>query len=110
VPPAPSTSHAKVVGTVAGSTRLTIQVWLKPDTTAAEQYAAAVSTPGSAQYHHYLSPDGYAAKSGPRPSRASQVESWLRGAGFSGVKAGALGSYVRATAPASTIESALHTT
>ena len=106
----PFTSHTKVVGTVAGSTKLTIQVWLKPDVTAAQQYAAAVSTPGSAQYHHYLSPDGYAARYGASASQASQVESWLRGAGFSGVKAGALGSYVRATAPASTIESALHTT
>src|SRR6201996_2558971 len=106
----PFTSHTKVVGTVAGSTKLTIQVWLKPDTTAAQQYAAAVSTPGSAQYHHYLSPDSYAAKFAATASQASKVASWLTGAGFTGVKTNALRSYVRATAPVSTINSALHTT
>jgi subtilase family serine protease len=106
----PFTGHTKVIGTVAGSTQLSIQVWLKPDVAAAEQYAAAVTTPGSAQYHHYLSPDGYAAEFGATASQASQVGSWLRGAGFTGIKTGANRSYVRATAPASTINATLHTT
>ncbi len=106
----PFTSHATVVGSVAATTKLTIQVWLKPNITAAQQYAAAVSTPGNAQYHHYLSPDSYAARFGATASQASKVASWLSGAGFTAVKTDALRSYVRATAPVSTINSALHTT
>ena len=62
---APFTSHARVTGAVAGSVRLTIQVWLRPgDLAAAQRYATAVSTPGSALFHHYLSPDAYTARFG----------------------------------------------
>ena len=52
----PFTSHARPTGEVPGSLRLTIQLWLKPDMAAAQRLAAAVSTPGSTLFRHYLSP------------------------------------------------------
>jgi subtilase family serine protease len=105
----PFTTHTKVIGAVTGSTNLTIQVWLKPNVAAAEQYASAVSTPGSPQFHHYLSPSRYTAQFGPTASAASQVETWLRSQGFTGVTADPHRSYVRATAPTSVISTAFQT-
>src|SRR5579875_160871 len=58
----PFTSHAKVTGYVTGAQRLTVQLWLTPDTAAAQRYAAAVTTPGSRLFHHYLSPGAYTAR------------------------------------------------
>jgi subtilase family serine protease len=102
----PFTSHTPVTGYVDGGQRLTVQLWLKPDSVAAERYATAAATPGSALFHHYLSPAVYTTRFGASQAAASQVESWLRGEGFTGVTTDSGRSYVRATAPASTINAA----
>ncbi len=105
----PFTSHTRVIGAVPSSTKLTIQVWLTPKTGRAEQFATAVSTPGSTRFRHYLSPAGYAAAYGPSTSEVSAVESWLRSQGFTGIGAAPGRSYVRATATTSAINTAFHT-
>jgi subtilase family serine protease len=102
----PFTSHTPVTGYVSGSQRLTIQLWLKPDTAAAQRYATAAATPGRALFHHYLSPAAYTARFAASQAAVSQVESWLRGQGFTGVAADSGRAYVRATAPASVINAA----
>jgi subtilase family serine protease len=102
----PFTAHAKATADVAGATRLTIQVWLKPRLAAAERFATAVSTPGSPAFRHFLSPDGYTARFGPALSEVGKVESWLRAEGFTGVHSDPQDTYVRATAAASTIDAA----
>ncbi len=107
---APFTAHSRVISDVAGSQRLTIQVWLKPRLAAAQSYATAVSTPGTGLYHHYLSPDAYAARFGATAKTASAVEKWLRGQGFTDVRASGQRAYVRATGTVSAIDAALHTT
>jgi Pro-kumamolisin, activation domain len=38
--------------------------------------------PGSALSHHYLSPAAYTARFGASQAASAQVESWLRGEGF----------------------------
>jgi subtilase family serine protease len=104
---APFTGHARATGAVAGSARLTIQVWMRPgDLAAAQRYATAVSTPGSKLFHHYLSPDAYTARFGASAAAASAVESWLRRQGFTGVHADAQRNYVRATGPVAAIDAA----
>jgi subtilase family serine protease len=105
----PFTSHRAVIGKVAASKPLTIQVWLRPQTAAAQRYAAAVSTPGSGLFHHYLSPASYTARFSATSGHEQKVASWLRSQGFTGVRSGAGRSYVRATAPVSAIERAFHT-
>jgi subtilase family serine protease len=100
------TSHTQATGDVAGATKLSIQVWLKGDTAAAQRYASAVSTPGNALFQHYLSPDSYTARFGASSSEASKVESWLRTEGFSGIHADAQRDYVRATGTTSKINAA----
>jgi subtilase family serine protease len=103
---APFVSHTPATGAVAGSQKLSIQMWLRPKVTAAQSFATAVSTPGSKQFHHYLRPNGYTARFGATRSEASKVEKWLKSKGFTSVHADAQRSYVRATAPTSKINSA----
>src|ERR1700728_1508075 len=51
----PFASHVRASGAVTGSAKLTIQVWLQTgDLAAAQQYAAAVRSPGSKLFRHYL--------------------------------------------------------
>jgi subtilase family serine protease len=105
----PFTSTARTTGTVAGNTKLTVQLWLTPKTAAAQAYATAVSTPGSSSYGRYLSPAEYTARFGATTAEASATESWLRSAGFAGISTDAQRDYVTATAPVSTIQAAFKT-
>ena len=70
----PFVSSARATGDVAGSTQLTIEVWLRPDEAAAEQFAAEVSTPGSALFGEYLTPDAYTARFGASRAAVTGVE------------------------------------
>ena len=104
---APFTGHDRATGAMAGSQRLTIQVWLRPGhLAAAQQYATAVSTPGSTLFHHYLSPDAYTARFGASQAAALAVGSWLRRQGFTGIQADPGRNYVRATGAVAAINSA----
>ena len=103
---APFTARTTVRGNVAASTRLSVQLWLKPRLAAAQSYATAVSTPGNPLSQHYLSPDAYAARFGAPRAAVAAVESWLRAEGFTAVGADAERTYVRATATARTINAA----
>ncbi len=105
----PFTSHTAATGMVAASQKLAVQVWLRPQLRKAESFATAVSTPRGASFHHYLSPASYASRFGASAAEAARVESWLRGAGFTGVTASRLRSYVRGTGSASAIDAAFHT-
>jgi subtilase family serine protease len=95
-------------GLAAGSSRLTVQVWLAPRVAAAQRYATAASTPGNPLFGHYLSPAGYTARFGATASQARAVESWLRLAGFGHVTTDLERNYVRATASVAVIDRALH--
>lgn len=103
-----------VAGTPSGAQRLTVQVWLRQNTAGAAAYANAVSTPGSSMFRHYLTPREYETRFGASGATVKSVESWLSGAGFTGVTTQLNGKpeteYVRATAPVSTIDRAFRTT
>jgi subtilase family serine protease len=106
---APFVASAPAVSAVPGSTRLTIQLWLKPSIAAATRYATAVSTPGGSLFHQYLTPDQYTARYGPTAAQAQAVSSWLRSEGFTGVRIDPQRAYVRATGSVAAIDSALKT-
>jgi subtilase family serine protease len=103
------TSHTRATGDLAGSARLSIQLWLRPQLAAAAQFATEVAAPGGAMYHRYLSPDAYTARFGATSAEASRVGSWLRSQGFTGIHTGPERSYVRATAATSKIDAAFRT-
>jgi subtilase family serine protease len=92
----------------AGSSQLTVQVWLTQQEAAAERYATAVARPGNPLFGHYLSPAGYAARFGATASEARAVESWLHVTGFGHVTTDLGRNYVRATASVAVIDRALH--
>jgi subtilase family serine protease len=95
-----------LLGAVSTSQEETVQVWLKADQVGADAFAAAVSTPGNAQFHHYLSPNAYTARFGPSAAHAAAVEAWLTSAGLREVGADSGRDYVSATGTVARIQSA----
>ena len=75
-------------GQVAPGTAVTSTIYLAgKDQAGMEAYAVAVSTPGSAVYHQYLSTSQFQARYGTTPAQISAVESWVRSAGLRVVSA-----------------------
>ena len=71
------------LGTPAGDEVLHLDAVLAgQDPSGLQQAVAAVSTPGSPQYHHYLTSAQYAAEFGPSAAEVSHVSSVLRSAGL----------------------------
>jgi subtilase family serine protease len=103
---APAVQAGARVGAAPASQQLTIQVWLKPDLAGATAFADAVSTPGTPQFHHYLSPNAYTAWFGPSAAQATAVTSWLTASGLTRVHASGGRDYVIATGPVARIQSA----
>lgn len=108
---APSwTAHAQRVAPVASSAtqHLTFVLNLR-DAAGAQALADAVSTPGSAQYGHFVSAASWRSRFAPTSSQVASVTSWLRGHGFTIGSVPANHRYIEATAPAATAQKALAT-
>nr|WP_246306285.1 protease pro-enzyme activation domain-containing protein [Allobranchiibius huperziae] len=97
------TAAATQVGSVPAGQPVTVQVWLTPRVSAAEQFAVAASTPGTASFHQYLSPKAYVARFGPTPSQAQNVSRWLTGGGLTDVKVAPGRDYVSGVGPARSV-------
>jgi subtilase family serine protease len=100
----PIAGRERARGAVGGAERQTVEVWLAGRARAAQRFVNAVTTPGSVSYRRFLSPAGYSARFGPRAGQVRAVESFLTGAGFTGVHASVQDDYVAGTAPVSGIE------
>ncbi|HEY2176603.1 MAG TPA: S53 family peptidase, partial [Mycobacteriales bacterium] len=105
--PAWATSSA-AHGAVPSGRSQDLRVYLAPKggTANLKSAVAAVSTPGSTSYRHYLSTAQYKARFSPTAAEVSQVRSWLAGSGLhvTGVASG--NRYVRATGTAAAAEKA----
>jgi subtilase family serine protease len=78
-------SHGKAVSKGGAATgAVSARVYLAPNggLSALQAYATAVSTPGSAQYRHFLTPAQYHAKFDATAASVSAVTTWLTGAGL----------------------------
>ncbi|MFL6137430.1 MAG: protease pro-enzyme activation domain-containing protein [Frankiaceae bacterium] len=76
-------TSAAFKGAAAGSDHVGFRVylgWRGGD--AAANYALAVSTPGNANYRHFLSPSQFRAQYAPTQADVQSVQNWLHGAGF----------------------------
>jgi subtilase family serine protease len=104
--PAWATAKALVGTAVTGS--VTANVYLANQNDAGlSAYAAAVSTPGSKQYRHYLTAAQTLARFAPTAAAATAVESWAKGAGLKvGTVTSGAGAYVQVTGSAGAIASA----
>jgi subtilase family serine protease len=106
---APFTGASRAIGDLPASTRLSVQLWLRPRTAAAERFATAVSTPGSGLFHRYLSPAAYTARFAASPAQPRAVATWLRAQGFTGVHADPGRSYVAGSGTTGQAEVAFRT-
>ncbi|MGH2843541.1 MAG: protease pro-enzyme activation domain-containing protein, partial [Solirubrobacteraceae bacterium] len=71
-------SGSVIVGTLAGSTEVALTVTLVPrDQEALAVYASAVSTPGSGDYHRYLTVAEFRRRFGPTAARIAAVRAVL---------------------------------
>jgi subtilase family serine protease len=90
------TAHATHLGAAGASTKVSARVYLAPrgGLAAVKQVATAVSTPGSASYHKFLTAAQYQARFGPTAATVRSVSSYLRSAGLTVTTVGAGNRYV----------------
>jgi subtilase family serine protease len=70
-------------GKTDSAQRLDAKVWLSGrDPKSLDAYAQAVSTPGSQQYHKYLTPQQFNQRFGPTKQQVDAVTSWVRASGL----------------------------
>ncbi len=99
----------KELGVLAPSTKLHLDVFLRPrDPAALRASVAAVSTPGSPEYHHFLAKGAFGPKFGPTLAAVGKVRSELRALGFSPGKLASDRLVIPVSASASTIDASLH--
>jgi subtilase family serine protease len=77
-------NHAKNQGHASPGASVNARIYLAPNGGMAKlkQFALAVSTPGNAQYRHFLKPSQYFQRFGTSNAAVSAVKSWLTGAGL----------------------------
>jgi hypothetical protein len=92
---------ATVTGATASGTTLHLSVNLAPrDPRSLADFVTAVSTPGNAQYHHYLAKGQFASVFGPTPATIAGVTRALKAAGLSPGKVSPDGLSIPVTATA----------
>jgi subtilase family serine protease len=76
--------HATNLGHAPAGASVSARIYLTPNGGMAQlkQFAQAVSTPGNAQFRHFLKPSQYFQRFGTTAGTVSTVESWLTGAGL----------------------------
>ena len=76
-------STAQPLGALASGERLTTTVTLTPqDASALQAFVQSVSTPGSPDYHQYLTVPEFAQRFGPASAQIAQVRSVLQSSGM----------------------------
>ena len=74
---------AMVVGRASAATRVAVEVALAvPHPGALARFVAAVSTPGSPTYHHFLAKGQFGPRFGPSSATVVTVRSWLERTGL----------------------------
>jgi hypothetical protein len=92
---------ATVTGATPSGTTLHLSVNLAPrDPRSLADFVTAVSTPGNAQYHHYLAKGQFASVFGPTPATIAGVTQALRAGGLSPGKVSPDGLSIPVTATA----------
>lgn len=101
---------ALTVGPLASSTTIPVTVALAPrDPAALASYATAVSTPGSADYHQYLSVAAFRSQFAPTNAQITAVRSALSAEGLNPSPASANGLEVSLSASAGQLSKAFST-
>jgi hypothetical protein len=101
---------ASAAGALPQTAKIDATVTLQPqDPSALATYAQSVSTPGSPDYHHYLSVDQFAQRFAPSAAEVAAVRDGLRAQGLNPGPLGANGLSLDVTASAAKLSSAFST-
>jgi subtilase family serine protease len=105
------TSHAQHAGAAQRNAAVKVRVYLAPrgGIAALRSYATQVSTPGSANYRHFLSAGQYQARFGTPDKTVTKVRSYLKSAGVRVSRVGADNRYVVARGTVAAVDKAFHT-
>jgi subtilase family serine protease len=104
------TTGAKLLGQLSPSTPLQLVVGLKPSNASAlATFATEVSTPGTADYHKYLTVGEFASKFGATPATIAAVRQTLAAAGLTVGATSANNLSINVSGSAARIEKALST-
>jgi len=107
---APAAARTPRVGAVPSTSAVDFELVLAPRAPAAASFATAVSTPGSAVYHHYLSASQWEARYSPTAAQVASVTTWL---GQEGLQVGTVSAdrmTIAASGTAAQVERAFTTT
>ena len=102
------TAHAIRLGAAPGSASINALVYLAPrgGLVAVQRAATAMSTPGSASYHAFLTPAQYRKRFGTTAATVHAVSAYLRSAGLRVTDIGAGNRYVSVTGTVASAERA----
>jgi subtilase family serine protease len=107
----PSAERSKPEGRAAAGTSIGFDLSLTlRNAAAAKALVAAVSTPGSAQYRHFVTQAQWIARFAPTQAAVATAESWLRQQGFKVEAVPADRMFIPATGTAAQVEAAFGTT
>ena len=107
----PALQHSTPEGAVPASNQVSFDLVLSLQNAAgAQALEAAVSTPGSAAFHQYLTDAQWEAQYSPSASAVATAESWLTSEGFSVGAVPADHLFIPAAGSAAQVESAFGTT
>ena len=80
---APARERSRPAGAVASSSQVSFDLLLSlRNTAAAQAFVQQVSSPGSAEFHHYLTDAQWVSRFGPTQAGVATAEAWLRHEGF----------------------------
>jgi subtilase family serine protease len=79
------------------------------DEAAAQAVVKAISTPGSAEYHHYITAAEWEARFSPTAAQVETVTSWLQAHGITVGSVSADRETIEVSAPAGAVEQAFNT-
>jgi subtilase family serine protease len=79
----PAAERSRPAGKVPANAKVSFDLLLTlRNATVLQAFVKAVSTPGSAQFHHYLSDAAWNARYAPSAAESAKARSWLRSEGF----------------------------
>src|SRR5262252_7322715 len=80
---APAKARAHPAGAVASNSQVSFELMLSlRNAAAAQAFVQQVSSPGSAEFHHYLTDAQWVSRFGPTQVAVAKAQAWLRHEGF----------------------------
>ncbi|MFR9798758.1 protease pro-enzyme activation domain-containing protein [Streptomyces sp. MS06] len=106
----PAVANSQRVGDVPAAQQLSVSVSLKlRDSAGLDRFLAAVSTPGTPEYGHYLTPAQFAARFAPTKADVARVRHYLRAQGLTVTGVSGNRQVVSATGSAKKVNAAFGT-